>query len=90
MGSGNVVTVTDASYFGDGFGMGEGDNIVIGDNCVTIVAIDYTNNGITIDRTITWKSGDAISFPFSGVAPDMGVSADGTSRHTVTMHNLFR
>jgi parallel beta-helix repeat protein len=78
LGSGTVVAVTDASYFSDGFGIGEGDTIVIGGEQVTIVAIDYTHNRITIDRAITWASGDAVSFPFSDVAPNMGASADDT------------
>jgi parallel beta-helix repeat protein len=79
-GSGNTVAVTDASYFSDGFGMGEGDDIVVGENPVTIVAIDYSSNAITIDRTITWKSGDAVSFPFSGAAPDVGASDSAALR----------
>lgn len=89
-GSGNVATVTDASYFGDGFGVGEGDSIAIGDNRVTIIAIDYTNNRITIDRLIAWKSGDAVSFVFSGAAPDMGASVSRVwHRFTPTVISRF-
>jgi hypothetical protein len=73
-GNGNVISVTDAGYFSDGFGIGDGDNIAIGLNRVRIIAIDYANNKITIDRTIMWEKGDGVSFPFSGVAPDMGAS----------------
>ena len=73
-GNGNVIPVTDASYFSDGFGIGEGDEIVIAANRVRIIAIDYANHEITIDRTIQWKKGDGVSFPFSGAAPDMGAS----------------
>ena len=73
-GNGNVITVWDASYFSDGFGIGEGDEIVIGANRVRIIAIDYANHKISIDRTIQWKKGDGVSFPFSGAAPDMGAS----------------
>ncbi len=73
-GSGIVVTVTDASYFSDGFGIGGGDPIVIGGKQVTIAAVDYASHVLTIDRTITWKNGDAVSFPFYGIAPNMGAS----------------
>jgi parallel beta-helix repeat protein len=73
-GSGNTVTVTDANYFSDGFGVGKGDDIMIAGNRVKIIAIDYTNNAITIDQEISWTSGDAVSFSFSGVAPDIGVN----------------
>ena len=71
-GDGNVITVRDAGYFSDGFGIGQGDEIVIGVNQVRIIAIDYANNKITIDRVIRWRKGDEVSFPFSGIAPDMG------------------
>jgi hypothetical protein len=73
-GKGKIIRVTDASYFSDGFGIGDGDNIVIGLNRVRIIAIDYANNKITIDRTIRWDKGAVVSFPFSGMAPDMGAS----------------
>ena len=73
-GSGETVIVTDASYFSDGFGIGSGDSIVIGNNHANIVAIDYLNHFITVDRVIQWDRNDAVSFPYDGVAPDMGAS----------------
>jgi hypothetical protein len=75
-GDGKVIPVTDASYFSDGFGIGAGDEIVIAANRVRIIAIDYANNKMTIDRTIHWGKGDGVSFPFAGTAPDMG-AGDG-------------
>lgn len=71
-GSGKTVAVTDASFFSDGFGIGSGDSIVIGTSRVKIIAIDYVSQSITIDQIINWDNNDAVSFPFSGVAPDMG------------------
>jgi parallel beta-helix repeat protein len=71
-GNGNVITVADASYFSDGFGIGEGDEIVIASNQARVIAIDYASNKITLDRAIMWEKGDGVSFPFSGAAPDMG------------------
>lgn len=73
-GTGNQVSVTDASYFSDGFGIGSGDSILIGGSPANIVAIDYSNHSISIDRIINWDQNDAVSFPFTGVAPDIGAS----------------
>ena len=71
-GDGNIVNITDAGYFSDGFGIGDGDTVVVGGTEVRIVAIDYIKNTITIDHTITWNTNDAVSFPFSNAAPDIG------------------
>jgi parallel beta-helix repeat protein len=71
-GSGKTVLVTDASYFSDGFGIGSGDRIVIGSSQVIIVDIDFVNRSISIDRVIDWQKGDTVSFPFHGIAPDIG------------------
>ena len=73
-GSGKTVMVTDAGFFSDGFGIGRGDTVVIGDSRANIVAIDYINHSISVDRIINWGRNDAVSFPFTGAAPDMGAS----------------
>jgi parallel beta-helix repeat protein len=73
-GSGSQVIVTDASCFSDGFGIGNGDPVVIGRSRAKIVAIDYINHSIRLDRVIHWDKNDAVSFPFAGAAPDMGAS----------------
>jgi hypothetical protein len=71
-GSGKTISVTNADYFSDGFGIGSGDLIVVGNNRVNITAIDYINHSISVDRDINWNANDAVSFPFTGIAPDMG------------------
>ncbi len=71
-GSGRTVAVTDASYFSDGFGIGRGDHIMIGGVHVIIITVDYNRNTITVDRDITWNSGDPVSFPFTGPTPNIG------------------
>jgi hypothetical protein len=73
-GSGDMVPVTDAGFFSDGFGIGSGDPVVIGNNRASIISIDYSNRSIRVDRVIRWNKNDAISFPFVGAAPDMGAS----------------
>jgi hypothetical protein len=72
--SGQTIIVTDARYFSDGFGIGSGDAIVIGGSRANIMAIDYVNHSISVDRIINWGKNDAVSFPFAGAAPDMGAS----------------
>jgi parallel beta-helix repeat protein len=74
IGSGKTVTITDASYFSDGFGIGSGDTVVIGGNRAKIVSVDYINHTLVVDHVINWAENDAVSFPFSGTAPDIGVS----------------
>jgi parallel beta-helix repeat protein len=73
-GSGKTVIVTDASYFSDGFGIGSGDSVVIGQNLVNIAAIDYTKHSISVDRIINWGKNDPVSFPFASAAPNMGAN----------------
>ena len=73
-GSGKTVNVTDASYFSDGFGIGSGDSILIGDRRASIRSIDYINQVISIDQDIQWDVNDPVSFPFTGSAPDLGAS----------------
>ncbi len=72
-GSGTVITVQDAGYFHDGFdGIIAADQIVVGGTQVTIADIDYANNRITVDRSISWNANAGVNLPFNGNAPDMG------------------
>ena len=72
-GSGNEIPVEDAGYFTDGFDIGDGDLIRVGAyDSLRIVDIDYENNRITVDRNISWNSGDGVSLTYYGSAPDMG------------------
>ena len=80
-GSGTVLTVDDAGYFYDGFGIeGQtGDVIQIEGQTTTatITAIDYDNNILALDRSLTWSSGDGVNLIYNGNAPDMGVYESG-------------
>jgi hypothetical protein len=73
-GSGKTITVTDVSDFSDGFGIGSGDFVLVGNSHVKIIAIDYIDHSISVDRVINWDKNDAVSFPFDGIAPNMGAS----------------
>jgi len=78
-GSGTSVQLADATYFTDGFGIVEPDEIQIGAERVTIVSVDYSTNVVTIDRSISWAAGAPVSLPWNGSAPDMGIHEFQTS-----------
>jgi hypothetical protein len=73
-GSGTRIPVYDAGYFFDGFGIVEGDLIQLESQTATvrIVGIDYDNNILTLDRTLTWYTGQGVALAYSGNAPDIG------------------
>lgn len=73
-GNGKTIPVTDASNFSDGFGISSGDSILVGSRRVNITVIDYVNQSISFDQVISWEKNEAVSFPFTGAAPDMGAS----------------
>lgn len=75
-GSGTVISVDDAGYFFDGWGIPgvSGDTIQIFGTSTkaNIVRVDYVSNAITLDRAVSWTQGQGISLPYSGSAPDAG------------------
>ncbi|MBZ0317480.1 MAG: hypothetical protein K8L91_13750 [Anaerolineae bacterium] len=72
-GAGTEIVVEDAGYFHDGYkGMIEADTIVVGNETVKIVAIDYATNLITVDREIEWDVNTPVNLPYSGDGPDIG------------------
>jgi hypothetical protein len=79
-GSGTQIVVQDAGYFIDGWGRGLGDRITVGSNDpVCIKGIDYGTNRITIDRSISWNSGDSVNYAYLGSSPDRGAYESGMS-----------
>ena len=81
-GSGSIITVEDAGYFCDGYGITEGDLIQLEGEVETvrIIEVDYDNNIIIIDSSLVWVAGQGIGLPYNGSAPDMGAfEYDGTT-----------
>jgi hypothetical protein len=77
-GSGTIVTLTDAGYFTDGFGVASGDLVKIGSKpLLRIVKVDYANNKITVDQSIQWTAGEGVSYPYNGNYPDIGAYESG-------------
>jgi hypothetical protein len=72
--SAETLTVERASYFQDGYGgLVQPDTIVVGSNPpVDIVSVDDDANTITVASAISWASGDPVTLPFAGKAPDAG------------------
>ena len=63
--SSTSLTVDDASYFHDGYGMPSawvtGDEIIVGTNsAVGITDVNYSTNVITLDAAITWSDNDNV------------------------------
>jgi hypothetical protein len=73
-GTGTSFAVADAGYFTDGMGVIGGDTIQVRDRTprAAIVAIDYADNRLTVDRELSWSTGDGVSLAFRGDAPDIG------------------
>jgi hypothetical protein len=73
-GTGTTVSLESARPLTDGFGItGQGDVVQIGsEKNLTVMAVDYINNRIVVDRSITWKLGDGVSYPYNGQNPDVG------------------
>ena len=75
-GSGTVLTVDDANWFCDGFGIEGlvGDTIQLQGQTATatIVSIDYAARTLTLDRALTWSAGQGVSLAFNGAGPDIG------------------
>ncbi|MCP3686659.1 MAG: hypothetical protein GY861_28815, partial [bacterium] len=73
-GSGRTIHVEDARYFMDGWGIIEGDLIQLEGQQRTarITDVDYRNNTITVNTSLSWSRGDGVSLPYSGSRPDIG------------------
>jgi hypothetical protein len=73
-GSGIMITVVDAGYFVDGYGITDGDLIQLQGQAETarVVKVDYSSNTITVDKSLAWTSGMGVAFAYSGTAPDAG------------------
>jgi len=82
-GSGQVLKVTDALWFYDGFGIaGEvGDEIQLQGQTerFRIVSANYSTNELTLDRSATWTAGLGVHLAYAGSAPEAGAHEYGES-----------
>lgn len=78
--SSTALTVTDAGFFHDGYGLVTGDTIKIGSAAVVgITAVNYTTNVITLSAARTWANTDGVSLAYNGAKPDLGALESGVS-----------
>ena len=78
-GEGTTLTVEDAAYFCDGWGILPADVIQVGKGRVLVKAIPDKNT-ILLAAPQKWGKGDAVSLPYSGPAPDIGAHEVGLER----------
>jgi len=73
-GSGTNIPVQDARYFMDGWGLIEGDEIQLESQTTTarITNVDYNNNILTVNTSLTWSAGQGVSLVYEGSGPDIG------------------
>jgi hypothetical protein len=75
-GSGTTMPVEGAAWFCDGYGIAGlgGDTIQLQGRTdrAVIVAVDYTNNLLTLDRPFAWGDGQRVGLAYNGAAPDIG------------------
>jgi hypothetical protein len=75
-GSGTMLTVADAGYFFDGYGLsGEiGDLVQFEGQTATarVVGIDYAARRLTLDRSLTWRDQQRLHLAYAGSRPDVG------------------
>ena len=73
-GNGTQFQVEDAGYFTNGWGMIDGDEIQLEGSTqkASIIKVDYVNNTITVDKSITWTQNIGIGLAYNGSAPDLG------------------
>src|SRR4030042_406262 len=73
--SSTTMTVAEAGFFCDGWGIIEEDIIQLQGQTTTarITSINYGTNTITVNRSLTWTSGQGVALAYSGSGPDIGV-----------------
>ena len=71
-GKGTVVTVADALFFTDGYGLVDPDVIRIGEHKATIASVDYQANKITLAEPIEWQVDTPVFTDYQGKGPDLG------------------
>jgi hypothetical protein len=74
-GSGSSITVEDATCFTDGYGIVDGDTIMLerDGKKAKILQVDYDNNILTVDINLEWESGVGVTLVRSGYFPDIGI-----------------
>ena len=82
-GSGSSVVVADARYFTDGYGMIQGDLIKLQNGqTARVTGVNRSTKTLTLDRSVSWTSGNGVAYNFSGTKPDIGAIEYGAADTT--------
>lgn len=79
-----TIPVEDSRWFHDGRGLTQGDAVRIGTNLFAIVTA-VADGELTVDRVLTFASGDAVNLAAYGTTPDMGAIPYSTASQTFTV-----
>lgn len=75
-GEGRRLSVADVAFFFDGAGVPgvSGDQIRLegGRETARVLAVDFSDGSLRLDRDLQWYEGQGVSLVFEGDAPDMG------------------
>ena len=73
-GSSKQIPIKDAKYFFDGLGFVKGDIIKLEGQVQTarVTNVNLEKKILTINKSLSWYSGQGVSLSFSGSAPDVG------------------
>lgn len=75
-----TLTVDDSYFFCDGFGIVDGDAIMIGGGApVRIASIDHGRHLITLSEPRSWAAGAGVHLAYNGSAPDIGAFESGSA-----------
>lgn len=69
---GTTFQVADAGYFMDGWGIIEGDRIQLQGQKLAVAVTSVDNQTITVDRELSYETGQGVALAYSGNAPEPG------------------
>ncbi len=69
-----VISVADAGWFTDGFGIQPGDTIRLEGQAgaLAVVEVDYAAQTLTVSEPVTWEAGTGVTLFYEGSKPDIG------------------
>ncbi len=69
-----ALVVQDARYFCDGYGLIEGDRIIVDGVNAVVTDVNYSTNTLTLKDPISWGSGARVDYFYEGTAPSIGLT----------------
>lgn len=84
--------VSDASAFSDGWGIADGDRILVGSSAVSVSGVDYVSNRVTLTTAATWTNGapvrwssDVGALPYGSLPPSLSGLTFSTNGMSATV-----